>query len=147
MNEIWISEENPGITVISTFSPTLKSLLTIYFSFFRLNFLPSFLTSCLSGRVRWSKTTSKWPVPATQADIHFCIHPYYYSQEWAAGMWPLLPWCPLLWLFIYSASASVKAALCFARPIPALHILAWSTSDRMSGPVWGLVSEGCCLAS
>lgn len=40
-----------------------------------------------------------------------------------------------------------KSALRSATLIPALHILAWSTSDRMSGPVWDLVSEGCCLAS
>lgn len=71
--------------------------------------------------------------PATQAAVHFHLH--YYSQEWAAAVWPRLPWCPLLWLFIYSASASVKAALRSASPIPALHIIAWSLSDRMSEPV------------
>lgn len=48
-----------------------------------------------------------------------------------------LPWCSLLWLFIYSASVSVKPALRSASPIPALHILAWSPSGRMSEPVWG----------
>lgn len=42
---------------------------------------------------------------------------------------------------------SVKAALGSARSIPALHIPVQSTSDRMNGPIWGWLQEGCCLAS
>lgn len=72
---------------------------------------------------------------ANRAAIHFCVHPYYYSQEWVAGTRPLLPWCPLLWLFIYSASANLKAAIRSASPIPALHIPVWSPSGMMSEPV------------
>lgn len=136
INENWIPEETAGITVTSRFPQAPKSLLSLYFFFFQLNFMLLALIFYWSECVWWSKTIKAWPVPATQADFkilsaHF-ITARSEQQECSLSFPDVLYW----------ASASVKAALCSARPIPALHILAWSTSNRKSGSVWGLAQEG-----
>lgn len=122
--EGWLKRKHSN----TNFSVALFTVVQYFWSFLSL-----LLISFSSWHVWRSRNTSKARHPGIQAAIHCYVHPYYYSQKWAAGTWPHLFWCPLLWLFIFSVSASVKAALRSATPIPALHILAWA-------PVEGWVS-------
>lgn len=96
---------------IHRFSNTFLAVV-YFFCFLPLSFLSLCLVSCLSWRVWWSRKTSNRPA-GTQAAVHFCVHPFYYSQEWTeeGGAWPL------------SVPGVLYCGCSFIRPLPVWRLL------------------------